>query len=112
MPSWKDPGQARWALNSGLGLGFNVDGGLVGRLALCHLRCRLVIGSCATFLHAILETLDCAAEVGAEPGQVALAWVLSRGQDVVPIPGTKKVSRLEENAAAASVAAPARPAGA
>ena len=35
--------------------------------------------------------------------QVALAWLLAQGEHVVPIPGTKKVSRLEENAAAASV---------
>ena len=34
---------------------------------------------------------------GATPGQVALAWVLSRGDDVVAIPGTKRVERLEEN---------------
>jgi len=33
----------------------------------------------------------------ATPGQVALAWVLSRGEDVVPIPGTKRVARVEEN---------------
>ncbi len=39
----------------------------------------------------------------ATPGQVALAWVLSRGDDVVPIPGTKRVAYLEENAAAASL---------
>lgn len=37
------------------------------------------------------------------PAQVALAWLLAQGEHVVPIPGTKKVSRLEENAAAASV---------
>jgi aryl-alcohol dehydrogenase-like predicted oxidoreductase len=37
---------------------------------------------------------------GATPAQVALAWVLSRGDDVVPIPGTKRVSYLEQNAAA------------
>jgi aryl-alcohol dehydrogenase-like predicted oxidoreductase len=36
-------------------------------------------------------------------GQLALAWVLSRGQDIVPIPGTKRRSYLEENAAAADI---------
>src|SRR5438874_7378769 len=41
-----------------------------------------------------------AAERGATPGQVALAWVLSRGEDVVPIPGTKRRAYLEENVAA------------
>jgi aryl-alcohol dehydrogenase-like predicted oxidoreductase len=37
------------------------------------------------------------------PAQLALAWVLAQGDDIVPIPGTKRVSRLEENAAAAEV---------
>ena len=40
---------------------------------------------------------------GCTPGQVALAWVLSRGQDIVPIPGTKRRTYLEENLAAADV---------
>jgi hypothetical protein len=40
---------------------------------------------------------------GCTPAQLALAWVLSRGDDVVPIPGTKRVSRLEENASASDV---------
>ena len=44
-----------------------------------------------------------AGEVGATPAQVALAWLLAQGDDVVPIPGTKRVERLEENAAAASM---------
>jgi aryl-alcohol dehydrogenase-like predicted oxidoreductase len=43
---------------------------------------------------------DLAARSGATVGQVALAWVLSRGTDVVPIPGTSKVQRVEENLAA------------
>ncbi|WP_422771906.1 aldo/keto reductase [Plantactinospora sp. WMMC1484] len=44
-----------------------------------------------------------AAEVDAEPGQVALAWLLHQGPDVVPIPGTRRVSYLAQNAAAAAV---------
>ena len=44
-----------------------------------------------------------ATEVGATPAQVALAWLLAQGDDIVPIPGTKHVSRLEENAAATEV---------
>ncbi|WP_280832666.1 aldo/keto reductase [Mycolicibacterium frederiksbergense] len=40
---------------------------------------------------------------GVTPGQVALAWLLSRGPDIVPIPGTKRVERLEENVAADAV---------
>lgn len=38
------------------------------------------------------------------PGQVALAWLLHKGPDIVPIPGTKRVTYLEENVAAASLA--------
>jgi aryl-alcohol dehydrogenase-like predicted oxidoreductase len=40
---------------------------------------------------------------GATPAQVALAWVLAQGEHVVPIPGTKKVGYLEQNAAAANL---------
>jgi aryl-alcohol dehydrogenase-like predicted oxidoreductase len=47
---------------------------------------------------------ELASEKGVTAGQLALAWVLHRGDDVVPIPGTKRVSYLEENAAAADVA--------
>jgi aryl-alcohol dehydrogenase-like predicted oxidoreductase len=41
-----------------------------------------------------------AARHGATPGQVAIAWTLARGEDIVPIPGTKRRKYLEENAAA------------
>jgi len=44
-----------------------------------------------------------AAEVGATPGQVALAWLLTKGDDIVPIPGTKRVPRVEENVGADAV---------
>src|ERR1019366_3205017 len=40
---------------------------------------------------------------GVKPGQLALAWVLAKGNDVVPIPGTKRRKYLEENAAAAEI---------
>ncbi|MCW2796914.1 aldo/keto reductase [Nocardioides sp.] len=46
---------------------------------------------------------DVAASHAVEPGQVALAWVHSRGEDVVPIPGTKRPTYLEQNAAAAGL---------
>jgi aryl-alcohol dehydrogenase-like predicted oxidoreductase len=46
---------------------------------------------------------DMAAEKGVAAGQLALAWVMAQGQDVVPIPGTKRRSYLEENAGAAAV---------
>lgn len=44
-----------------------------------------------------------ATEKGVTPSQLALAWVLAQGEDVVPIPGTKRRSYLEENVAALSV---------
>jgi aryl-alcohol dehydrogenase-like predicted oxidoreductase len=44
-----------------------------------------------------------AARKGVKAGQLALAWVLSKGQDVVPIPGTKRRKYLEENAAATDI---------
>jgi aryl-alcohol dehydrogenase-like predicted oxidoreductase len=46
---------------------------------------------------------ELASERGITPGQLALAWVLHRGEHVVPIPGTKRVAYLEENLAAADV---------
>src|SRR5205085_9554394 len=42
--------------------------------------------------------------IGVTPGQVAIAWLLHKGPDIVPIPGTKRVKYLEENVAAALVA--------
>jgi aryl-alcohol dehydrogenase-like predicted oxidoreductase len=52
-----------------------------------------------------LETVrEIANAHGAAPGQVALAWLLAKAPDVVPIPGTLHLSRLEENAAAAELA--------
>ena len=44
-----------------------------------------------------------AAESGATPTQVALAWLLAKGDDIAPIPGTKRVPRVEENTAADSI---------
>ncbi len=41
---------------------------------------------------------------GVKPGQIALAWLLARGDDIAPIPGTKRRSFLEENVAAVSIA--------
>jgi aryl-alcohol dehydrogenase-like predicted oxidoreductase len=54
-------------------------------------------------LRAADEVKAIAAEVGSTPGQVALAWVLARGNDIAAIPGTKRVSRVEENTAADSI---------
>ncbi len=47
---------------------------------------------------------ELAGQKGATPAQIALAWLLHKGEDIVPIPGTKRRSRLEENVAAADVA--------
>jgi aryl-alcohol dehydrogenase-like predicted oxidoreductase len=49
------------------------------------------------------KVAEIAAEKGITPAQLALAWVLSRGEDLVPIPGTKRRQYLEENAAAVNV---------
>jgi aryl-alcohol dehydrogenase-like predicted oxidoreductase len=54
-------------------------------------------------LRAVDEVKAIAAEVGATPAQVALAWVLARGDDIAAIPGTKRVSRVEENTAADAI---------
>ncbi len=43
------------------------------------------------------------AEAGATPAQTALAWLLTRGDDIAPIPGTRRVARVEENTAADGV---------
>lgn len=45
-----------------------------------------------------------AADAGITPGQLALSWVLSRGETIVPIPGTRSIAHLEENFAAAGLA--------
>ncbi|MHA6720780.1 aldo/keto reductase [Sphingomonas sp. RS6] len=54
-----------------------------------------------------LETVatfdEIAAEVGCTPAQLALAWVLARGDHIVPIPGTRDIGHLEENVAAAAI---------
>jgi len=51
-------------------------------------------------LRIVAEVEAVAAEVGATPAQVALAWLLAQGDDIAPIPGTKRVARVEENTAA------------
>ena len=54
-------------------------------------------------LRAVAEVEAIASDVGATPAQVALAWLLAQGDHIAPIPGTKRVSRLEENVAADGV---------
>jgi aryl-alcohol dehydrogenase-like predicted oxidoreductase len=49
----------------------------------------------------IVDEVDAvAAEAGATPAQIALAWLLAQGEDIAPIPGTRRVARVEENTAA------------
>lgn len=54
-------------------------------------------------LKVVDEVILIAREKGVTPSQLALAWVLARGRDIVPIPGTKRRKYLEENAAAAEI---------
>ena len=51
-------------------------------------------------LRIVDEVRAVAADAGATPAQVALAWLLAQGDDIAPIPGTKRVARVEENTAA------------
>jgi len=51
----------------------------------------------------IMQIEDMAKEKGVTPSQLVLAWLLAQGDDVLPIPGTKHVARLEENVGAAAV---------
>src|SRR5436190_6900645 len=54
-------------------------------------------------LRLVAKVEEIATEKGCTPGQLALAWVLARGEDVVPIPGTKRRQYLEENLGAADI---------
>jgi aryl-alcohol dehydrogenase-like predicted oxidoreductase len=51
----------------------------------------------------VAKVRDIAEEKGVTPAQLALAWALAQGEDIVPIPGTKRRSYLEENAAAVEI---------
>jgi len=54
-------------------------------------------------LRQIAALREFAADLGITPGQLALAWLLAQGPDVVPIPGTRRADRIAENADAADV---------
>ncbi len=58
-------------------------------------------------LELVEKVRSLAARAGATPGQLALAWVLAQGEEIVPIPGTKRRKYIEENAAAVNLALPA-----
>jgi aryl-alcohol dehydrogenase-like predicted oxidoreductase len=64
---------------------------------------RFAEGNFEQNLRIVDEVEAVASEVGATPAQVALAWLLAQGDDIAPIPGTKRVSRVEENTAADGV---------
>ncbi len=49
------------------------------------------------------NVVQLAAKKGVTPGQLALAWVTQQGDDVIPIPGTKRVACVDENVAAVNV---------
>jgi aryl-alcohol dehydrogenase-like predicted oxidoreductase len=51
----------------------------------------------------VARVVSVADEIGCTPAQAALAWLLAQGPDILPIPGTKRVKYLEENAAAADI---------
>jgi aryl-alcohol dehydrogenase-like predicted oxidoreductase len=65
---------------------------------------RFAADNLAQNMRIVAEVEAVAAEANATPAQTALAWLLAQGNDIVPIPGTKRVARLEENAASASLA--------
>ena len=54
-------------------------------------------------LRIVAEVQAVATEVGATPAQIALAWLLVQGDDIAPIPGTRRVARVEENTAADTI---------
>jgi aryl-alcohol dehydrogenase-like predicted oxidoreductase len=61
---------------------------------------RFTAGNFEKNLRIVDEVEAVASEVDATPAQIALAWLLAQGDDIAPIPGTKRVSRVEENTAA------------
>jgi aryl-alcohol dehydrogenase-like predicted oxidoreductase len=64
---------------------------------------RFSAGNFEQNLRIVDEVTTVAAELDATPAQVALAWLLAQGDDIAPIPGTKRVSRVEENCAADAI---------
>ncbi|MFJ3404464.1 aldo/keto reductase [Promicromonospora sp. NPDC090134] len=64
---------------------------------------RFTGGNLERNLRIVDEVRAVATEAGAAPAQVALAWLLAQGEDINPIPGTRRVERLEENIAAGGI---------
>ena len=64
---------------------------------------RFTEGNFEKNLRIVDEVQAVASELDATPAQVALAWLLAQGDDIAPIPGTKRVTRVEENTAADAI---------
>jgi aryl-alcohol dehydrogenase-like predicted oxidoreductase len=64
---------------------------------------RFTRGNFEKNLRIVDEVASIASELDATPAQVALAWLLAQGEDIAPIPGTKRVARVEENTAADAI---------
>jgi aryl-alcohol dehydrogenase-like predicted oxidoreductase len=64
---------------------------------------RFTDGNLEQNLRIVDEVEAVASEIGATPAQIALAWLLAQGDDIAPIPGTKRVSRVAENTAADAI---------
>ncbi|MGN9890951.1 aldo/keto reductase [Micromonospora sp. L31] len=64
---------------------------------------RFAEGNLDANLRLVAAVRAVAEEIGCTPAQAALAWLLAQGEDILPIPGTKRVRYLEENAAAAAI---------
>lgn len=64
---------------------------------------RFADGALEKNLNLVDAIAEIAARKGATPGQIALAWVMAKGDDIIPIPGTKKIARLDENVGALKI---------
>ena len=89
--------------NNPLDSGFGYSNAALGVFSSYNQQSRFVEGNLQRNLRIVDEVGVVAKEAGVTPAQVAIAWLLAQGDDIAPIPGTKNVSRLEENAAAAEL---------
>jgi aryl-alcohol dehydrogenase-like predicted oxidoreductase len=64
---------------------------------------RFTEGNLEQNLRIVDEVETVASELDATPAQIALAWLLAQGDDIAPIPGTKRASRVDENTAADAI---------
>lgn len=103
LPTLRELGIALVAW-SPLGAGFLT--GTVGALGANDFRQfnpRFAGPNLATSADRYAPVLQMARELSITPAQLALAWLLHQGHDVIPIPGTRKAQRIDENARAASI---------